>query len=137
MRVFRIILLLLIISMNSMAVVLPTAPYSGAYSEANTDVLYSETGVSFKGSFVALGDGECDTPGEPTQCVNCCNGKLPEDCSSDPQACADQYTECYNSCMEGHQQLGTPIDCFMAEFLMCASLMFLGAVRHIYRRNCN
>ncbi len=128
-------LIMLMFQACAFAVVLPSTPYSGGYSDAGTGMLYSDTGVMFSSSFTQLADGECSSLGEPSRCENCCQGKLAREyCESHPQECAEQYYACFKTCIgEEHEQLA-PLESRMAELMLCFMAIAAMVIRVAYNK---
>lgn len=126
-------LIMLMFQACAFAVVLPSTPYSGGYSDAGTGMLYSDTGVMFSSSFTQLASG-CSYPGEPDLCAVCCAPA--GDCiygDNPSEECITNFENCYNSCMGDHEQLA-PLESRMAELMLCFMAIAAMVIRVAYNK---
>lgn len=127
-------LIMLLLQASAFAVVLPSTPYSGGYSDAGTGMLYSDTGVMFSSSFTQLASG-CSYPGEPDLCTDCC-AAASGNCIYDDEPseeCITNFENCYSTCTGDHEQLA-PLESRIAELMLCIMAVAVMMIRIAYNK---
>lgn len=109
-RFTTIIALAFVYATVAWGVNLPSKSYiASQYSEKTVEIQsVLSTGSTIKGSFVGSYQ-DCNHPGEPTLCADCCQREVLNPCSNEcgeNQVCLNEcfslYLSCTNSCETGH-----------------------------------